>query len=389
VTRKPEKLVCICVLVTLLLISACGEYQSQYTENAMVQKSAPAEASRQVDAVHVAAEGLDDAYDMPEGSIGVSQPDVPQLQQMEIDPFGLPVSYHDYYAALCNYPQCPGWVEEYIVETDIEACNPYGVWRYTYNYTQIQDFMGFKTTSVCYFQLPRDENGKIISGTIECHGISTTLFSGDSGDYSTTIVFKRRPLSFNGNPVHINGDLACEWGTAGSDIPYPAECLQDADCGENRICDMGSFTCHDSCVITPCPENSACYTHTGRCMECPTACPQDFVCAINYYHVGGIEADCLNNCNSESCQPGLECLYNFEFESCEVQLEEMQPAEGCDPVCPEGFECMVYPGNEDNLICVNYCDTPDCPQEGYLCALYENGCVDLVTDHSEDGEPKQ
>jgi len=355
----------LCIVSAFICIS-CGENPAEYAETpSFLMNVQSSDVSRE------AAADLSDNYGTPSGVTALVPSSMPGFNKYYFDLLSEPLRYYSYAGYMCG----PHGVITCTFTDIIEACNPRGIWRYTS--ISSQDMSSW--THECYFQLPRDEEGNIVSGPVACRNYTDQ-------SYEFEIDFDLQAMSIDNMKVLVNEDLACDWGQSGSEVPYPAECLSDSDCAEGYICDDSNLTCIEGCLLTGCPDNAECSSYTERCAVCEDECPEGYTCGFsnNAFIPGTI---CMSNCESEECGDGLICAYLPATESgpqyCAVTTSNYYPVEGCDPACPEDFECMSYtPGGGSYSFCANYCETPGCPEDAYMCSYYDGECQYLIRDYN-------
>jgi Cys-rich repeat protein len=185
----------------------------------------------------------------------------------------------------------------------------------------------------------------------------------------------------NGQCVEgCTSDQDCPWGThCLLELHECVECFMDDHCmGQNRFCDLDTYTCYTGCTEDAHCENfgMVCDTSTdpGVCVECyagdTSICDdQGMVCDVDAREcVECLEdADCQTAGNiSEFCLPDMHtCVECYLDDHCLAD-------EACNL---ETFECMSLTGRE---LCEPCTVDSECGDAGDLCLSFTNEAGDVV-----------
>ncbi len=228
----------------------------------------------------------------------------------------------------------PGRMTGY--QMTLKACDPLGTWKYEY---AVGIDTGFGSCmywpgSSCYFRLPRNEQGEIVSGYLGCR---------EEND----LYFDRLEMTIDSYAlVELSLDTTCDWSSTDGDVDGEQE--GDVECVDNEDCQPGyhcsqihANVCIEDCVQAGCEAGMACIPMAAynECYECTLDCPADATCRFS---VLGLETpgsepwDCIyacpSDCPNEQCNPlNGTCV----------------PA--CERSCDEGQVCRFY---RDDYYCL-------------------------------------
>ncbi len=225
------------------------------------------------------------------------------------------------------------------VAESIVACEPLGVWKYLWASGNNSAFGSclFWPESVCYFRLPRNEAGDIVSGYVGCRT-------------ENDLYFDRQKMTIDNNPLDVlESDTECNWDSNDRALGE-VECIDDEDCPSWHLCDWDKgMVCVEGCLLTGCEAGQACVPYRNECTSCELDCPPGSACKIGMFAVGEPYPtlrhciyDCPTDCPREQCDP----LTGTCMPPCELS-------------CDEGLVCQYY---RDDYYCLPPFDS-DCPLE--------------------------